>query len=339
MAGENKSKTPFEDLARQSSNVETSPSVNPSDPSPDEPPPYSAHERSAYPTLPEIPPSTAPEVTPNHPSVGLEAVTQETTSPGLEAVPQGSSSAAGPSRAPQTPGYDQRKAIAIPAIDSSAGSPFIRAYAPILHNYKISKKTFLNFLDQLNDVMTTSPPMQVLDATGGILKSVPILFPLHWIGSAVSGIASLGGQGISKGRSDSAIKQANKEIFGPRGLQVEIGKLDALAHLAKMPILDSQGKVNRQAPLLLQLTESVSMPTNEPQELDLQQRRIRALQPWIAELEVDVLPWTSKSRLTRFNAALKKRNDPRRPDSAAHDGDEAEENHAGFRKCLWLIIR
>lgn len=240
---------------------------------------------------------------------------------------------------------NQRKPIALPAIGPSFDSPFIRAYPPILQNHQLPKESFLNFLDQLNKDIASSPPLQVLDATGGILNSVPILFPLHWIGNAVSGLANLGSQGMSKSRTDSSLKTANRDIFGPRGLKVEIGKLDALAHLAGIPILDAQGKVNRQAPLLLQLQDEAVPDEQRETELEIQ-RKIRTLQPWIADLEIEVLPWSSKSKLTRFNAALKKRNDPKEVDrrdrrgrAGSFDADLRHEDNESFRKALWLVIR
>ncbi|KAJ5312307.1 hypothetical protein N7508_003137 [Penicillium antarcticum] len=251
-----------------------------------------------------------------------------------------------------------KKPIAIPAITSAFDSPFIRAYAPILKSHNFPKESFLTFLDQLNKDISSSPPLQVLDATGGILSSVPILFPLHWIGSAVSGLANLGSQGVSKSRTDSSIKTANKDIFGPRGLKVGIAKLDALAHLAGIPILDSQGKINRQAPLLLQLQNAAGVvgqgqsddgSQQQQQDVDVCQRRIQALGPWIAELEFDILPWSSKSRLTRFNAALKKSNASRVPEEDlgrrqrdrrdAFSNEEKTEDEVPFRKGLWLVIR
>ena len=181
--------------------------------------------------------------------------------------------------------------------------------------------------------------MQVLDATGGILKAVPILFPLHWIGSAVSGLANLGGQGISKSRADSAIRNANKDIFGPRGLKAEIAKMDAVAHIANIPVLDSQGKINRQAPLVRQLNDLSYPSSDEAHELDHLQQRIQVLQPWIAELNVDTLPWTSKSRLHRFNAALKKNNNPDdKRKGRDRDSSDTEED-PGLKKSLWLVIR
>ncbi|OKL58173.1 hypothetical protein UA08_06834 [Talaromyces atroroseus] len=251
-----------------------------------------------------------------------------------------------------------KRTVAIPAVDSSFNSPFIRAYAPILKDYNLPQEVFLSFLDRLNKAIANSPPLQVLDATGGLLSSVPILFPLHWIGSAVSGIANLGNLGVSKSRTDTFLRDSNRDIFGPRGLKIEIAKLDALAHIAKIPILDSRGKVSLQSPLLQQLMQlrgSVGSSGGDwdddqndgsDMSFDAQQQRIRILQPWIAELELDILPWTSESRLTRFNAALKKHNnrDSRGGPRGARHAKKTlvnanDEEDDPFRKCLWLIIR
>ena len=235
---------------------------------------------------------------------------------------------------PHEPHTLQRKPIAIPAIEPSSNSPFLRAYPPVLRDHNLPHESFLAFLDQLNNDISTSPPLQVLDATGGVLKSVPLLFPLRWIGSTISGLANLGSRGVSKSRTDSAIGQANKDIFGPRGLKVEIAGLDALAHIAKIPILDSQGKINRQAPLFQQ-----TLIHDESNNLDRQQQLIQNLQPWIAPLDLHILPWTAKSRLTRFNAALKKRNSPDHQDSESPRQAEAKEDDPAARKGLWLVIR
>ncbi|KAL4888072.1 hypothetical protein BDV59DRAFT_196764 [Aspergillus ambiguus] len=235
---------------------------------------------------------------------------------------------------PEQSSQPDNKPIAIPAIGTSFDSPFLRAYAPILTNYNLPRESFFSFLDQLNKVISSSPPLQVLDATGGILRSVPILFPLRWLGSVVSGMANLGSQGVSKSRTDSYIRQANREMFGPRGLRVEIVKLDALAYMAEIPILDSHGKVNRQAPLFQQLLNGTGgAATDSTQDIDVQQRQVDLLQPWIAGLERDVLPWTSQSKLTRLNAALKKRND------GTSQQDESSDEGAELRQGLWLVIR
>lgn len=249
----------------------------------------------------------------------------------------------------QSPGgpplpLSQNRIIAIPAIDSTPGSPFIRGYVPMLERYNIPKGAFLKFLDSLNETVMTNPPMQVLEVTGGILKSVPILFPLHWLGSAFNGIASFTEGERSKGRSDQAIKQANKEIFASHGLKAELANLDALAYLAKIPILDASGKIDKKTPLVRHLADlskkspdDLSGSQGQELEMELQMQRLQALQPWISDIELDVKPMTGKSRLTRLNSALKKYNNPRRRDrfneSQAGDGKDR------FRKCLWLVIR
>lgn len=217
---------------------------------------------------------------------------------------------------------ETNKIIAIPATDTPLDSPFLRAYPPALQRYSLAPEPFFAFLDDLNKVISTSTPLQVLDATGGVLNAVPILFPLHWIGSTLSGIANLSSQGMSKSRAESAIAQANKHVFGPHGLKVGIAGLDTLAHLAKIPILDSKGKVNKQAPLFLQLSSQDATGAGaELRELDRSQRLITVLQPWIAHLDVQVLPWATKSKLTRFNATLKKKNNPTpEPEAAAGAG-------------------
>lgn len=245
------------------------------------------------------------------------------------------------------PNTQQNKPVAIPAVEPSFDSEFIRAYPPILMECNLPQESFFAFLDQLNKVISSSPPLQVLDAAGGILQSVPILFPLHWLGSTVSGLANLGSQGVSKSRTDSYIRQANQDTFGPRGLKVEIVKLDALAYIANMPILDLQGKVSQQTELFQHLlnetgagkdkgsSTATAADGHQPQGVDVQHRRIKILQPWIADLNLDVLPWTSKSKLTRFNAALKKRNAPDQRET----GGQKSDDETGFRKCLWLVIR
>lgn len=251
---------------------------------------------------------------------------------------------------PQAGTAQPNKPIAIPSIEPSFDSPFLRAYAPVLTTYNLPRESFFTFLDHLNKLIASNPPLQILDATGGILQSVPILFPLRWIGSAVSGLANLGSHGVSKSRTDSYIQQVNREIFGPRGLKAEIVKYDALAYIANIPILDSKGKISRQMSVSQRLLNEAGTGTatataaaadgqgHEQGGLDMQQQRIKTLQPWIAELELDILPWTSKSKLTRFNAALKKRNDPGQVESMSGQRSESNYEETKFRKCLWLLI-
>ena len=215
--------------------------------------------------------------------------------------------------APAVPPYSRlpihlQKPIAIPAVEAVSNAPFLRAYPPELESYNLPRGSFLTFLDNLNQVVATSAPLQVLDAAGGTLRRVPILFPLHILGAAVSGLANLSHTGISKGRAERTLKQANKDIFGPRGLKVEIGKLDALAQISGIPILDTKGKATRLTAVAgAGLSALQPVTTGEWSNIDQVERQLKTFQPWIADLQIDPLPWTSKSRLTRYNTVMKKR--------------------------------
>ncbi|KAJ5082218.1 hypothetical protein N7532_011261 [Penicillium argentinense] len=150
---------------------------------------------------------------------------------------------------------------------------------------------------------------------------------------------------MSKSRSDAVIRQANKNLFASHGLKAELAKMDALAHIARIPIMDSQGRINRESSVAMQLaelslkSEGIMSKQKSAQELDLQQRRLRVLQPWLAELQVDVLPWTAQSKLIRFNSTLKKRHSYRLVDRYKALKGPGDEDGERFRKCLWLIIR
>jgi hypothetical protein len=90
---------------------------------------------------------------------------------------------------------------------------------------------------------------------------------------------------MSKSRSELCISKANKELFMPRGLKAEFAKLDAVACYAQIPILDNKGKVEKNGMVLGPL-EDASMQTS----VTVQQRRLQALEPWIAPLELTPLP-------------------------------------------------
>ncbi|KZZ92833.1 hypothetical protein AAL_05865 [Moelleriella libera RCEF 2490] len=177
------------------------------------------------------------------------------------------------------------KPVAIPATHAKIGSPFLRAYPPILSNFDISPDAFLQFLDGLNRAAVASPPIQILGLAGGIVSMVP-LQTTQIVGGAINAAAKVGTAAISKGRVEMCLREANKAIFGPKGLKAAVAKLDALAVVAKMPILGPDGRVDRDAPVLQDFGDD-SMP--------VQHRRIRALEPWTEHLEVVDLPAIEQS--------------------------------------------
>ena len=195
------------------------------------------------------------------------------------------------------------KPVAIPATNAKLGSPFLRAYAPFLLNLDLPPEAFLRFLDDLNRVAVASPPLQVLGLAGMATSFVP-LATAQIVGNAVSFAAQAGTVAVSKGRTEVFLRAANQDIFGPRGLKVEIAKLDAIAKIAGIPILDSSGKKIEKSSRLLSDLEGPEVST-----LSGQERRLHALGAWIEALEVTPLPSIEQQSnpLSRLNQAASER--------------------------------
>ena len=196
------------------------------------------------------------------------------------------------------------KPIAIPATTPITGSAFLRAYPPSLSSHQIPQDIFLTFLDNLNRVAVQSPPLQVLGLAGTIVGFVP-LATAQIVGGAVNAATTIGTQVISKGRTEIFLRSANKEIFNPRGLKVEVSKIDALAKIAGIPILTPKGKVEKGVNLLEPVgMEEVQRIQSGESAMSGQQRRLQALEPYIAHLELDDLPEIEgkSNPLSKWNA-------------------------------------
>lgn len=175
--------------------------------------------------------------------------------------------------------------IAIPATSANLGSPFLRAFAPVLEEkYQMPREVFLRFLDDLNRAAVASPPVLVLGLAGDIVSMVP-LATAQIVGNSVSAAATLTKVGMSKGRTELCIRKANRELFAPRGLRVDLVKLDVIARVAGIPILNDKGKIEKHEFLLRPLDS-----TEEQQSISAQERRLQALEPWIAPLDLTPLP-------------------------------------------------
>ena len=211
-----------------------------------------------------------------------------------------------------TPSSSNRllKPIAIPATTSTTGSPFLRAYPPSLSSHDISSDLFINFLDNLNRVAQQSPPLQVIGLAGNIVGFVP-LATAQIVGLAVNTATTIGTVVISKGRTELFLRDANKEIFNPRGLKVEVSRIDALAKIAGIPILTPQGKVKKGVNLLEPVAmEEVYKTMSGKSAMTGQQRRLQSLEPYIAHLELEGLPEIEKKSnvLSKWSAGASERN-------------------------------
>ncbi|KPI37807.1 uncharacterized protein AB675_222 [Cyphellophora attinorum] len=181
------------------------------------------------------------------------------------------------------------KTIAIPATTKKLGSPFLRAYPPSLEAYSISQADFVKFVDTLNRVAVKSPPLEAIGLAGSVLQFVPV-HSINLIGMGVDLGSKIVGRALSKGRTELFLRKVNREMFAPRGLKVEIAQLDGLAKIAGIPVLDEEGKVVKKATLLEPLGESGDDVGDGAARLDVQQRRLKTLEEYIAPLQTEGLP-------------------------------------------------
>ncbi|KAH0828312.1 hypothetical protein AYO21_07307 [Fonsecaea monophora] len=210
----------------------------------------------------------------------------------------GSSLSRSPSRLP--------KPIAIPATLGQYGSPFLRAYPPCLAQYHISPTLFLSFLDNLNRVAVKSPPLTALSLAGNLVGMVP-LGTAQIVGGAVNLAAEVSAGVIQHGRTEIELRRANTDIFRPRGLKVEIAKTEALAKLVGMEgVFGADGKLNKKARLLLPLE---GIAADGGGDVSGQQRRLDAMKPWIAELDITPLPEIDvpANAMSRLNVKINER--------------------------------
>lgn len=112
------------------------------------------------------------------------------------------------------------------------------------------------------------------------------------IGGSLQATAKIAGAVTSKTRVANCLKTANEEIFGPKGLKVEISNTEAL----KRKLGIQEGK-----PLLGDLDA-------EGMEISVRDRRLQALEPHIAALDFNVPePARQENAIDRLSASQLKR--------------------------------
>ncbi|KAK5996301.1 hypothetical protein PT974_03056 [Cladobotryum mycophilum] len=181
------------------------------------------------------------------------------------------------------PSYSSSKTvpIAIPQMSKGRGVPFMRIHAPMLQQYGIQEREFIDFIDQLNVVSAASPPFKVLDLAGGFIGMVPH----HWaqLTSNVMKLAAMGGTAIvSKSRTDAFLSQVNKDLFGSRGLRVRLVTSAALIASIKFPTEKAMA-----LPLM------VDVPLHD--QPNFHSRLLQGLQGYVSETIPTTLPPTTEN--------------------------------------------
>lgn len=162
--------------------------------------------------------------------------------------------------------------VAVPQASKGPGMPFTRAYAPILAEHGVTMEEFVEFIDNLNVVSSSSPPLQVLDLAGGIAGFVPIHYA-QFISMGIQAVAKIGNAAVMRTRGTVFMKKVNAEYFNPRGLRVELATGEALK--ARVGINPSA---------------SLAAPISESDDLCEIDRTLAGVQGYVAPLTFNVPP-------------------------------------------------
>ena len=182
--------------------------------------------------------------------------------------------------------------------------PFLRAYSPDLATHDINAEDFVAFIDNLAVAMIAPAPFQILDLGGMAAGFVP------------SGIAQLvsTGVGLASGvgkaafiiaRTKKYFTRVNKEFFNPRGLEVHMKKDGELCQILGL-VGQMLQQVNHATYVFVTLMIAFKSHANRninsvdnviTDMTPLPERRLRALQPYIANLTVDVPPPTKQTNI------------------------------------------
>lgn len=147
--------------------------------------------------------------------------------------------------------------------------PFVRAYSPALEAFSVEETDFIAFLDNLALIQAGQGSMKMLDVGGLVIGMAPEP-TMMLAGMAMQGAAAYG----NAVRTKRFLEKTDAEYFRPRGLRVSLKKDKELS-----PLLGGMDIENAVAPL----NASINQVT-------LRDRRLAALSPYVAPLELTNIP-------------------------------------------------
>ncbi|KAI9729398.1 MAG: hypothetical protein M1834_006922 [Cirrosporium novae-zelandiae] len=176
-----------------------------------------------------------------------------------------------------TQSFPLTKPIAIPQLTPGYSNPYALAYAPILSAYNISCAEFHQFITTLNTEKNKNISLQLVDLSSQIIGFAPEP-TTQALSTVASAGAMVGMYYLSKGRTKRVIDEANQGFFGPRGLRVRLCDSEELCRAVGLP----EG---------CKLVEPMRMGGGVDAEvggISVQERRMRALEPYVSPLTFDV---------------------------------------------------
>ncbi|KAK4935916.1 hypothetical protein LTR10_023128 [Elasticomyces elasticus] len=220
---------------------------------------------------------------------------------------------------PPPPQYKQfpgiPRPVTIPQIQPnsliSGPMPFTRAFAACLLPHTITPEQFVAFIDNYAVAAAPSPAFQGMQLVGTGIGFVPH----HWAQAASGAIgfaAGAGTQVVAAARTKLYLKKVNEDFFNRRGLRASVVGDDDLRNITR--------EDPRQPPLV-PADASAGVTT-------LAERRLKALERYIAPLSFDVPPpeaqtnTLDKLSAKQVNAKIKKNREKALKQARKHGGSD-----------------
>lgn len=167
-----------------------------------------------------------------------------------------------------------QKPVCIPTATPGMLGPFLRAWAPVLESHDVNITEFMEFVDHLNVVKSPSPILQGINLAGSIVGYVPN----EWCmiaGLATGVVTGAAMYAVARIRIMKYLERANKEYFLARGLRARLAKKKTMAEITGEPETATR----------LETTEACG-----DKDASVRDRRLKALEGYIAPLQIDDLP-------------------------------------------------
>ncbi|KAI9693544.1 MAG: hypothetical protein M1820_009159 [Bogoriella megaspora] len=159
--------------------------------------------------------------------------------------------------------------------------PFLRAWSPDLAAHDINQQDFVAFIDNLAVAMMAPAPFQILDMGSMVAGFIPNSIA-QFVSGGVGLASGIGSAAFIIVRTKKYLARVNEEFFNPRGLVV---------------LMKTDGELCQDLGLSGEKMQQVNVATVDTATSDmtpLPERRLRALQPYIANLTLDVPPLTKQ---------------------------------------------
>ncbi|KAL1847495.1 hypothetical protein Plec18167_005119 [Paecilomyces lecythidis] len=230
-------------------------------------------------------------------------------------------------------------------------TPFVRVRVPEMEqNYGISHHEWIVFLDEFNEAWMANPALQAANQAGNIAGMAPSVIA-QIVGVGVNVTAGIGSAVTTKVRTKKYLAKANEEVFGPKGLHVQVCKTEKMLEYVGLSGQDNVFSRYKQAFEYTQMNAPMVQGNNNPTLQRMQSLGSRVMMISFDNVEASTKPegWMKKWGAHEAQKAEQKQNEKnareqRRADRRSGRGSsrrqerQEKKKEKETKKIRWLVI-